>query len=250
MDNTYIEEKTEECFEEFSEEIKDYIIKSLVHLSQNNEQFIIELFELLCNIKKENPKFVIEFSNIGGSQFDCNSEKISLARKNYLIFIHEIAHAIHYYYNQYSVPNGFSELQNRIINSKQNTDKSKDFINMLDEKIKQISSKAYDPSVSDYEYDRLLLEQKCYLEAKDFIDAFFKGKTDFGHGMYYYSDDEDNKKTFSEMFATYISICSFDSNGTIIEKLRECLGDNVIDMIKQLYQEIKDQVVITNKSKR
>lgn len=249
MNSDYIREKIEEHFKDFSEEIKNHLIESFEYLYQNNNQLISELFELLCSIKEEHPNFIIEFSNKSGSQFDCDNEKIILARKNYLILIHEIAHSIHYYYNQYSVPDSFNNLQKELLTNQEVIYKSNLFIQKLDERIKQISNAALDSNISDYEYDMMLLEQKCLLEAKDFIDAFFKGKTDSGHGEYYYSEDSDNKKAFSEMFATYVSIKSFDSSGIVLDELRKCLGDHAIEIFNWQYQEINEQININRKMK-
>ena len=250
MNKDYLREKIEKYFIDFSEKSKNHLTESLTYLSQNNNQLISELFELLCVIKEEHPNFTIEFSNVVGSQFDCNNEKISLARKNYLILIHEIAHSIHYYYNQYFVPENFNILQKKLSTNQEIINKSNLFIHKLDDRIKQISNAALDSKISDFEYDRMLLEQKCLLEAKDFIDAFFKGKTDSGHGQYYYLEDNDNKKAFSEMFATYISINSFDSSGVIMEEIRQCLGDYVIEIFNQQYREIYEHTFKNKKIRR
>ena len=51
------------------------------------------------------------------------------------------------------------------------------------------------------------------------------------------------------MFATYISISSFNSSDIIIETLKDCLDSEVIDMIDRLYQEIKNNNIVINKSK-
>ena len=40
-----------------------------------------------------------------------------------------------------------------------------------------------------------------------------------------------------------------DSRGIITDTLKECLGSHVIDMIDQLYQEIKNNAIVFNKSK-
>ena len=243
MNNDYLREKIEEYFIDFSDDVKNHLMESLTYLSQYNNQLISELFEMICIIKKEHPNFIMEFSNVVGSQFDCDNEKISLARKNYLILIHEIAHSIHYYYNQYSVPESFNIFQKELSTNQEVISKSNLLIQKLDNRIKHISNAAFDSNISDYEYNKMLLEQKCLLEAKDFIDAFFKGKTDSGHGQYYYSEDTDNKKVFSEMFATYISINSFDSSGVIMREIRQCLGDHVIEIFNQQYKEIYEQVI-------
>lgn len=242
MNSNYIREKLEEHFKDLSEEVKNHIIESFEYLYQNNNQLISELFELLCSIKEKHPNFIIEFSNKSGSQFDCDNKKITLARKNYLILIHEIAHSIHYYYNQYSVPDSFNTIQKELSTNQEVFYKSNLFMHKLDDRIRQISNAALDSNISDYEYDKMLLEQKCLLEAKDFIDAFFKGKTDSGHEEYYYLEDNDNKKIFSEMFATYIAINSFDSSGMVLDGLRQCLGDHVIEIFNWQYQEINEQI--------
>ena len=81
MNTDYIREKIEEHFKDFSKDIKNHLIDSFVYLYQNNKQLSNELFELLCLIKEEHPNFIIEFSSKTGSQFDCDNEKITLARK-------------------------------------------------------------------------------------------------------------------------------------------------------------------------
>jgi hypothetical protein len=126
--------------------------------------------------------------------------------------------------------------------------KKRDFLlEQLDKEIRKISTSIYDPSISDEDYDKMLLEQKAYLEAKDFLDAFFKGTTESGHGLYYYSKDSDNAKAFSEMFATYISIRSFNSE-RVISALKGCLGDYTINIFEKLYQEINEYYLTKNKT--
>lgn len=247
MNGNNIEESINETFHDSSLDAKNHLIKSFSYLEKNNSEFMTELLQILCQIKREHSNFDIEFSKGATNQFD--GDKISLIRQNYLILIHEIAHAMHYYYNEYDVPQLFNALRERISSNPQIIENSSDYIHVLDERIKRITNLAYDTNISDEEYDKMLIEQKCYLEMKDFIDAFFKGKTGSGHGEAYYFGDDDNKKSFSEMFATFISICSFDSSGKLKDELKGCMGDFVIELFEQLYAEIKQHYLVDIKRK-
>lgn len=247
MNKEYIEESINEIFQDCSFDVKDHLIKCFDFFNEN--EFVMEFFEILCNIKREHPKFIIEFIKENYSEFNSDNEKISLGRKNYLILIHEIGHVIHYYYNQYSVSDNFNNLQVEVESNLKIFEKCNILIHTLDERIKKISSLALDTSISDEEYDKMLIEQKCYLEMKDFIDAFFKGKTDSGHAQSYYLNDDDNKKSFSEMFATYISIKSFDQSGKLTDLLNKCLGENLIEIFEKLYNEIREKYIINIKKR-
>lgn len=233
----YFMDKINEIFFDHSNDIKKYLFDCFMYL-YDNDNFVVHLFESLCKVKEVHPEFVIKFSNTGVSEFDCKKNELLLGRKNFLIFTHEVGHVIHYYYNEYRVVDNFYILQQKIENNKDIINNSKSYLDILEKRIRTISDMMYDPKYSDEECDKLLLEQKSCLEAIDFIDAIFGGKTGYGHGSVYYNGDTNKEKAFSEMFATYVSIRSFSNSKTIIKGLELCFGNELFNLFDSLFNDI------------
>ena len=228
--------KIDLLFYDCSIEVRDYLAKAFAYLYSTNPNEVINIFDMLCKIKEKDKEFLIRFSN--ESSFNEKEKVINLARKNYLVLIHEIAHAIHYYGNGYSVPHEFLDVRQEIINSNEVLDNSNHLIAFLDKYIRKISLQVDDPNVSDTEYDYLLLEQKRLLETKDFVDALLGGITGSGHGSGYYKKDDDKSLAFSEMFANFVTIKSLKDSDRIILLLKSVFGKELIELFEKVYKEM------------
>jgi len=229
-------DKIDLLFYDCSIEVREHLAKAFAYLYSTNQNEVINIFDMLCKIKEKHQEFLIVFSN--KSNFDNNEKVINLARNNYLVLIHEIAHAIHYYCNGYNVPKDFYNVREEIIDNQEVLNNSNHLLTFLDEYIKKISLQADDSNVSDSEYDYLLLEQKRLLETKDFVDALYGGITGSGHGSRYYEKDDDKSLAFSEMFANFVVIKSLKDSDRIILLLKNVFGKKLIEIFEREYYEM------------
>lgn len=58
--DTYFKNKISKVFFDYSEDIKQYIFDCFICLYDNNNDYIVRLFDSLCKVKEMHPEFVIE----------------------------------------------------------------------------------------------------------------------------------------------------------------------------------------------
>lgn len=237
-------------FSNCTSEVQDYIGDVYNYFSEINDEANLSNFKMLCAVKQKFPNLKIKFEYSKSSQFDPDNMVMSLNRKNYIVFLHECGHLIHYICNKFKVSDEFYQLKNEI-NSNQVTinRKCEEYINKIDEILKKYNNDIlYDVDMSEEKFQRLQIEQKCLLELLDMIDATLGGITSKGHGGFYYKDDVNYEIAYSEIFANYFAIRASSVNQFMVGVLKKCFGEKFIEALEHDYQNMNKQ--LNNVSKK
>ena len=230
----------------------DYVVSNYINMYKNNKTIALKEINVLILIKKNNPNFHIEDSNVGPN-FDNDTIHLVLSDKNNLgwhhedngaTFNHEMTHAIQYYCFNDDTPQEFYQL---LPNEKILKNISKfciNLINKMKEDINGINNNDYEKLVSNislnkYSYDREVVDIFdsifCFtdtlmqLEYKD-IELIEGHPYDY---MKYGGYD------FSEILADYKSLWCSDRKD-LFEFVKTNLGLNLTKFLEDFYISILD----------
>ena len=294
------------------EEIINTLIDSYTYLTsvnnKNNKLFELEVKKLI-EIKKNNP---YDFTYLKSNEDSYFSSHGGVYIESNIIGVinHETSHAIHYYSNNYKIPDKYFQVIERARNNpnitkeiqklskiiKELKEKEYQELSKLDiesyykkiyqgDKLLQLSSflnsskeeqrKKFEDNyskpvldtilaetftVDEYIKQRINIEKKEIVDAairnkypyliaiSDILDAVFIGKyrngivknkngeyiePAYGHGIDYY----ETTNGFIEMIANYGVIIKSKQSEEGIQYLKNIVGDELVDMIKELYEE-------------
>lgn len=230
----------------------DYVVSNYINMYKNNKTIALKEINVLILVKKNNPNFHIEDSNVGPN-FDNDTIHLVLSDKNNLgwhnedngaTFNHEMTHAIQYYCFNDDTPQEFYQL---LPNEKILKNISKfciNLINKMKEDINGINNNDYEKLVSNislnkYSYDREVVDIFdsifCFtdilmqLEYKD-IELIEGHPYDY---MKYGGYD------FSEILADYKSLWCSDRKD-LFEFVKTNLGLNLTKFLEDFYISILD----------
>lgn len=230
----------------------DYVVSNYINMYKNNKTIALKEINVLILIKKNNPNFHIEDSNVGPN-FDNDTIHLVLSDKNNLgwhnedngaTFNHEMTHAIQYYCFNDDTPQEFYQLLPNEKILKNISQFCINLINKMKEDINGINNNDYEKLVSNislnkYSYDREVVDIFdsifCFtdilmqLEYKD-IELIEGHPYDY---MKYGGYD------FSEILADYKSLWCSDRKD-LFEFVKTNLGLNLTKFLEDFYISILD----------
>ena len=230
----------------------DYVVSNYINMYKNNKTIALKEINVLILVKKNNPNFHIEDSNVGPN-FDNDTIHLVLSDKNNLgwhnedngaTFNHEMTHAIQYYCFNDDTPQEFYQLLPNEKILKNISQFCINLINKMKEDINGINNNDYEKLVSNislnkYSYDREVVDIFdsifCFtdtlmqLEYKD-IELIEGHPYDY---MKYGGYD------FSEILADYKSLWCSDRKD-LFEFVKTNLGLNLTKFLEDFYISILD----------
>ena len=230
----------------------DYVVSNYINMYKNNKTIALKEINVLILVKKNNPNFHIEDSNVGPN-FDNDTIHLVLSDKNNLgwhnedngaTFNHEMTHAIQYYCFNDDTPQEFYQLLPNEKILKNISQFCINLINKMKENINGINNNDYEKLVSNislnkYSYDREVVDIFdsifCFtdtlmqLEYKD-IELIEGHPYDY---MKYGGYD------FSEILADYKSLWCSDRKD-LFEFVKTNLGLNLTKFLEDFYISILD----------
>ena len=230
----------------------DYVVSNYINMYKNNKTIALKEINVLILVKKNNPNFHIEDSNVGPN-FDNDTIHLVLSDKNNLgwhnedngaTFNHEMTHAIQYYCFNDDTPQEFYQLLPNEKILKNISQFCINLINKMKEDINGINNNDYEKLVSNislnkYSYDREVVDIFdsifCFtdilmqLEYKD-IELIEGHPYDY---MKYGGYD------FSEILADYKSLWTSDRKD-LFEFVKTNLGLNLTKFLEDFYISILD----------
>ena len=238
------------------ENLIKYVIENYLNMYNiNNSQALLEV-ETLILIKKNNPKFHIEDSNIGPN-FDNDTIHLILSDKkhqnyhgedNYSVFNHELTHAFQYYcYNDNTPRDYYSTLPNKEEIADLVAQYSEDLINKINNTISTL--KLEQDSFNNKERMMSYISLNIFGYEREVIDIFdtilcftdFLNQLDFENADLIEGHPYDYMKyggyDFSEMLADYKSVMCSDRED-LKELIHKILPKKCTDFIESFYKQM------------
>lgn len=238
-----------------SQEMIEYVNNNYCNMYKQNQNIAIKEIQTLILIKKNNPKFHIEDSNVGPN-FDDDTLHLVISDKNnlgwhsednYATFNHEMTHAIQYYCFNDDTPQDFYKLLPNIKNIvKPVANYCISLISKMKNDIKDISGEREkvisNISLNKYSYDREVVDIfdsiMCFTDTLmqlDYPDADLIEGHPYDYMKYGGYD-------FSEIIADYKSI--WCSNRTdLYDFVKGNLGVECSSYIESFYENVLDDYI-------
>lgn len=234
----------------------DYVKNNYINMYKSNSKIALKEIQTLILIKKNNPKFHIEDSNVGPN-FDADTIHLVLtdnnsmgwhSEDNYATFNHEMTHAIQYYCFNDDTPKDFYDTLPNIDNLVKPISKyCTDLIGKMKIDIEKINNSNREKLISNislnqYSYDREVVDIfdsiMCFTDTLmqlNYEDADFIEGHPYDYMKYGGYD-------FSEILADYKSIwCSNREDLFIFVK--NYLDDKCSSYIENFYENILDNYI-------
>lgn len=263
-------EEVLKLYKDCSSNVVKLMKNALSYLFTVDKESCENLCKLLFDLKIRYPGFRIIISE-KHSCFLVNENKVYLEieRANFLVLFHELVHVFHYYMTDFTTPNKFGEIVDRIKKSDDFEKNCVDVMKYLEERkkliLEHILLKFREIKTNDEIYDKSILELEAIRKLEDIIDALTSGMSHdkglcfvkdtnslaeksmmgSGHGVQYFNTNDAN--VYVEIIADYGAIRNSEFREMLIGILRLSFGDELTEFLEENYQKLVGGLVLFDK---
>ncbi|MBR2841074.1 MAG: hypothetical protein IKF01_04300 [Bacilli bacterium] len=252
-----------------SDDVIKYILNNYINLYNLGLPFTLKEIETLILIKRNNPKFHIEDSNVGPN-FDDDTIHLVLSdpsslgyhgEDNYSVFNHEVTHAIQYYcYSDNTPRDYYNTLPDKSVIAESIARFSAEVISMMEKTLDSEEFQKSFPSLNDKNFEETKKRQMYYISTNTFgyerevIDIFDTilcftenlSKLGIKNADFIEGHPYDYMKyggyDFSEMLADYKSVIS-SGRDNLIQFVKDNLSMECISFIENFYMGMLDSYI-------